>query len=123
MQGDMIDIRSSSVHCSRPGRAQPRALSRSAARAAAYNAAAAPEAMARVARLLGAETAPEGLRALAASLGTPTALRDLGMHEDGIDRAADLAVADPYWNPRPLEREALRDLLADAHAGRWPLRA
>jgi alcohol dehydrogenase class IV len=91
--------------------------------AAAYNAAAAPEAMARVARLLGAETAPEGLRALAAALGTPTALRDLGMPEDGIDRAADLAVADPYWNPRPLEREALRDLLAHAHAGRWPLRA
>ena len=30
------------------------------------------------------------------------------MPEDGLDRAADLAVTTPYPNPRPLERAALR---------------
>ena len=31
-------------------------------------------------------------------------LRELGMPESGIDEATDLALANPYWNPRPLER-------------------
>jgi maleylacetate reductase len=31
-----------------------------------------------------------------------------------IDRAADLAVANPYWNPHPLERGAIRELIAPA---------
>jgi hypothetical protein len=38
----------------------------------------------------------------------------------GIDRAADLALASPYWNPRPLERAAIRELLARAWAGEPP---
>ena len=90
--------------------------------AAAYNAAAAPEAMARAARALGAEDAPQGLFDLAAALGAPTALSDIGMPEDGLDRAADLAVADPYWNPAPVERGAIRALLDDAFHGRRPRR-
>jgi alcohol dehydrogenase class IV len=56
----------------------------------AYNAPAAPEAMAAIRRALGS------------------------------DDAADLAVADPYWNPRPIERAAIRDLIARAHAGAAP---
>lgn len=88
--------------------------------AAAYNAAAAPEAMARVARALGAPNAPQGLYDLAASLGAPVALKDIGMPESGLDRAADLAVANPYWNPRPIERAAVRALLDDAFFGRRP---
>lgn len=88
--------------------------------AAAYNAAAAPEAMARVARALGVQNAPQGLYDLALSLGAPAALKDIGMPQDGLDRAADLAVANPYWNPRPIERGAVRDLLDDAFFGRRP---
>jgi alcohol dehydrogenase class IV len=88
--------------------------------AAAYNAAAAPEAMARAARALGVTDAPQGLFDLAEGLGARMALRDIGMPESGLDRAADLAVANPYWNPRPIERAGLRALLDDAFWGRRP---
>jgi maleylacetate reductase len=88
--------------------------------AAAYNAPAAPEAMARAARALGVKDASLGLFELGATLGAPTSLKELGMPEDGLDRAADLAVANPYWNPRPIERAAIRALLDDAYHGRAP---
>jgi hypothetical protein len=45
------------------------------------------------------------------------------MPEEGIDRAADLALANPYWNPRPLERDALRACIAAAWAGEPPRQA
>ncbi|KMO35718.1 maleylacetate reductase [Methylobacterium aquaticum] len=88
--------------------------------AAAYNAPAAPEAMARVARALGAADGPQGLHDLAASLGVPTALKTIGMPEAGLDRAAEAAVANSYWNPRPLEPGAIRRLLDNAFHGRRP---
>lgn len=88
--------------------------------ATAFNAPAAPEAMARIARALGAADAATGLFDLAKSLGAPLALRDIGMAEDGLDRAADLATANPYWNPRPVERPAIRALLDNAWHGRRP---
>jgi len=87
---------------------------------AAYNLPAAPEAMARVAHALGAPDAPQGLFELARSLGAPTALRDIGMAESDLDRAADLASASPYWNPRAIDRVAIRSLLDDAFFGRPP---
>jgi alcohol dehydrogenase class IV len=88
--------------------------------AVAYNAAAAPEAMARVARALGASEAAGGLYDLAGKVGAPRALAAIGMPADGLDRAAELAVARPYWNPRPIERAAIRDLLERAFAGARP---
>ena len=88
--------------------------------AVAYNAAAAPEAMARVARALGVGDAAGGLYDLAGAVGAARSLAALGMPADGLDRAADLAVANPYWNPRPLERAAIRELLGRAHAGARP---
>ena len=48
------------------------------------------------------------------------ALRDLGLAESDLDRAADLAVQNPYWNPRQIERETIRDLLQRAWAGDPP---
>jgi alcohol dehydrogenase class IV len=88
--------------------------------AIAYNAAAAPDAMARIARALGAADAAAGAYDLAGRLGARRALRDLGMPEDGIDLAADLAAQSPYPNPRPIERAAIRDLIARAWAGAPP---
>ena len=91
--------------------------------ALAYNASAAPEALARVARALGLRhdgDAPLGLQALARSLGAPTSLAAIGMPADGLDRAADLAVQNQYANPRPLERSALRALLQRAFDGAPP---
>jgi maleylacetate reductase len=88
--------------------------------ALAYNALAAPEAMARVARALRVPEAAQGLFDLARDLGAPTTLREIGMPEHGLDQAADLAVAAPYWNPRAVERAAIRALLQDAFKGSPP---
>ena len=88
--------------------------------ALAYNAAHAPEAMARIARALGSADAASGVFALAADLGAPTSLRAIGMPADGLDRAADLAATTPYPNPRPLDRAALRALLQRAFDGEAP---
>jgi alcohol dehydrogenase class IV len=88
--------------------------------ALAFNLPFAPDARQRLARAIGSEDPAAGLHRLAHALGAPTALRDLGMPETGIDRAADLAVQNPYWNPRPIERDALRDLIARAWRGAAP---
>jgi maleylacetate reductase len=88
--------------------------------AIAYNAEAAPDAMARIARAIAAQDAATGIYDLAGRLGAKRALRDLGMPEDGIDLAADLASQSPYPNPRPIERGAIRDLIARAWAGAPP---
>jgi maleylacetate reductase len=88
--------------------------------ALAYNAPAAPDAMARVARALGAADAAQGLFDLARRLGAPISLAAIGMPADGLDRAADLAVQNQYPNPRPLERDALRALLQRAFDGAPP---
>lgn len=88
--------------------------------ALAYNASAAPEAMARVARALGVSDAARGVFELARQLGAPTSLAAIGMTADGLDRAADLAVQNQYPNPRPLERAALRALLQRAFDGAPP---
>jgi alcohol dehydrogenase class IV len=88
--------------------------------ATAYNAPAAPEAMERIARAIGAKEAAMGLYELARSLTIPLALKDIGMPKDGIDRAVALAVREPYWNPRALEADAIRELLERAYAGARP---
>lgn len=88
--------------------------------AVAYNAAAAPDAMAAVAGALGAEDAAAGLAALARRVGAPTSLRELGMPEAGVEHAVELALANPYGNPRPLTAAGLRALIAAAWAGAAP---
>jgi len=88
--------------------------------AVAYNADAAPEAMARIQRAIGTQDAASGLFDLAERLGAPMSLEQLGLRARDLDRAADLAVAAPYPNPRPVERGAIRRLLDDAFHGRRP---
>jgi maleylacetate reductase len=88
--------------------------------ATAYNAKSSAEAMTRIARALGVKDAAGGLFDLAQVLGAQLSLRELGMPESGLDKAADVAVANPYPNPRPLERGAIRQLLDDAYHGKRP---
>jgi maleylacetate reductase len=88
--------------------------------AVAYNAPAAPAAINRAARALGADDAARALFELASENGAPTSLREIGMRETDLDEAAAAAVASPYWNPRPIERDAIRTLLDDAFNGRRP---
>ena len=88
--------------------------------AMAYNAPAVPVAASRIARALRVDSAAQGLFDLAKGLGAKLALRDLGMPRDGIERAADIAVQNAYWNPRALERDAIRDLITRAWEGERP---
>jgi maleylacetate reductase len=88
--------------------------------ATAYNAAGSDEAMMRIARAIGTKSSAQGLYDLAKKLNAPLALKDIGMPESGLDKAADVAVSNPYPNPRKLERDPIRKLLDDAYHGRRP---
>jgi len=88
--------------------------------AAAYNSEAAPEAMQRIARALGGKEAAAGLYDLAAALGAPLALKEIGLQEQDLDHAAEIATRNPYYNPRPISRDGIRRLLEDAFHGRRP---
>lgn len=85
-----------------------------------YNANDEPEVMRRIATALDGAHAPAALFSLGQAVGAEMALRDLGFREEDLDKAADLAVQQPYWNPRPIERGAIRQLLQKAWAGERP---
>lgn len=87
---------------------------------AAYNEPEAREAMHRAARALKADSAAEGLWTLAERVKAPRALKDIGMPESGIDKAVELALKNPYWNPRPLTQKDIKALIQRAWAGEPP---
>jgi len=86
----------------------------------AYNASAAPAAMQRIAKALGTSDAAQGMYDLAKLLGAPTALADISMAAEELDRCADIATQNAYWNPRPIEKTAIRALLENAYYGKRP---
>jgi maleylacetate reductase len=88
--------------------------------AIAYNAAAAPDAVRRMARALGVADAARGFYDLALTHGAPTSLKAIGMQAGDLDRAAALAVQNQYPNPRPLEPGSIRALLQRAFEGLPP---
>jgi len=86
--------------------------------AMAHNADAAPEAMAAVTRALGTDDpAPRAVQRLVAGLGGPTDLAGLGFAEPDVPRAAELATARPYPNPREVTRDGVAALLLHATRG------
>jgi maleylacetate reductase len=92
--------------------------------AIAFNAAAAPMAMKKISRALGGKPAAQGLYELAKTNGAPVSLKELGMTSDDLDKAAQIAVQNPYWNPRPIGTDsaaALRNLLQNAWEGASPV--
>jgi alcohol dehydrogenase class IV len=89
--------------------------------AVAYNAHAAPAAMERVAGAFEASDAAQGVYDLIRRLGAPAALKQIGMKEEDLDVAAELATRYPYANPAPVTRDGIRRLLDDAYHGRRPL--
>lgn len=86
----------------------------------AYNCDAAPQAMHRIARALGADDPAQALYDLNLALGAPVALRDIGMKAEDLDRAADIASQNPYYNPQAVTRDGIRRLLDAAYAGNRP---
>jgi maleylacetate reductase len=47
-------------------------------------------------------------------------LQSLGVTEADLDRAAEIAVQNPYWNPEPVDQAKIRALLGAAWEGRAP---
>jgi maleylacetate reductase len=89
--------------------------------ALAFNQSAAPQAVAALSRALGGVPDPaRELWELAGRLGAPRSLAELGMAEADVPRIADLAVAKPYANPRPVTRDGVESLLRAAWAGAPP---
>jgi maleylacetate reductase len=89
--------------------------------ALAYNQPAAPQAVAALSRALGGAADPaRALWELAGRLGAPRSLAELGMAEDDVAGVAELAVASPYANPRPVTRAGVESLLRAAWAGEPP---
>lgn len=88
--------------------------------AIAYNEVAARDLLKPVASMLNAGSAAQGLWDLEKRLGAPLTLQEIGMPAEGLDRAADIINSNPYWNPRPVERAGIRQLLDDAYHGRRP---
>jgi maleylacetate reductase len=88
--------------------------------AAGFNAAAAPEAMARVARALGVQDAARGLYDLNVRLGLPTGFKDLGLKENDIDKAVEVVSAVKISHPRPVSKADLLDVITQAYAGAPP---
>ncbi|KPM40143.1 Maleylacetate reductase [Neonectria ditissima] len=87
--------------------------------ALAYNSTATPRAMKRLADALPDSNgdAVRGINILYQRLEINLSLKDLGMPESGIDEAADVAISNPYKNPRDLDGKAIRELIRRAWAG------
>ncbi|MBP0624809.1 maleylacetate reductase [Cupriavidus consociatus] len=85
--------------------------------ALAYNRRAAPDAMERIARALRTDDAAIGIYELAKANGASIALKDIGLRAEDVERAAEIASGNPYWNPRPIERAAIQALIQDAFDG------
>ena len=84
-----------------------------------FNAAAARDLLAPLSDALGGSPGA-ALFDFAARLGAPTTLKALGLKDTDLDRAADMALKNPYWNPRPFDRTAIRVLLQKAWEGIRP---
>lgn len=86
----------------------------------AFNEAAAAAELAPIAEVFGGGSAAGGLWDFARRVGAPSSLRELGLAEADLDRAAGLAVRNSYSNPRPFDQAAIRGLLQAAWDGRRP---
>ncbi|MBO6717316.1 MAG: maleylacetate reductase [Rhizobiaceae bacterium] len=84
-----------------------------------FNEQAVPDLLAPAAALFGG-SAGGGLWDFAKSIGAPLALGDLGLAEHDLDSAAEMATANPYENPRAIDRSSIRDLLQRAWEGARP---
>lgn len=84
----------------------------------AFNAEAAAEALAPVARAFG--SAGGGLWDFAKTCGAPMRLSDLGLTREDITKATAIAAESPYANPRAVSRDAIQAILEAAWEGRRP---
>lgn len=85
-----------------------------------YNAPATPAAIQRLGRATGHVDPVQGLFQLNRRLGNPASLEAIGMPEEGLARVAELVAVNPYWNPRPIDAQAVATFVARAFRGLPP---
>jgi maleylacetate reductase len=85
-----------------------------------FNAAAAPDAMARIKRALGDADAARGLYDLNVRLGLPTGLKALGLREVDIGKAVEVVSAVKIDHPRPVSKADLAEIIRQAYHGEPP---
>jgi len=88
--------------------------------AVGFNAAAVPQAMARIKRALGVGDAARGLYDLNVRIGLPTGLKDLGMRKEDIAKAAEVVGAVTISHPRAVSKADLVAIIGQAYAGEPP---
>jgi maleylacetate reductase len=86
----------------------------------AFNEVAVPDLLRPIADAFGGGSAGGGLWDFARSVGSPLSLKEIGIKETDLDRAAAIAVKNAYANPRPIDRGSIRELLQAAFEGRRP---
>ncbi|MER6443050.1 MULTISPECIES: maleylacetate reductase [unclassified Streptomyces] len=86
----------------------------------AYNAAAAPRAVATLSRVLGTDDVPRALREFARSLDAPSTLAELGLREADLAVAAAQAAGQAPPNPREVTAHGVLGLLTAAYEGWEP---
>ena len=85
-----------------------------------FNAASAPDAMARIKRALSTDDAARGLYDLNVRLGLPTGFQGLGMREEDIDKAIEVVSAVKIAHPRPVSPTDLAVVIRQAFYGEPP---
>ena len=90
--------------------------------ALSYNAPAIPAVMEKLASVLPDSNgdAVQGLNALLKKLHVKRGLKEFGMKEEDVPKAAEIAVSNPYWNPREVSKKDesdIRELVRRCWAG------
>lgn len=87
--------------------------------ALAYNAPEIPQVMKVLAKSLpdSEGDAINGLNKLLEKLGVERGLKAYGMKEEDVAKAAEIAVSNPYWNPRKVEKDSIQEVIRRAWAG------
>ncbi|MES5817920.1 maleylacetate reductase [Streptomyces sp. RG80] len=88
--------------------------------ALAFNAPAAPDAVAAVARALDADDAPRALWRLATDLGAPRSLAELGLKDGDLAAVAAQVAGQAYANPREVTADGALAVLRAAYEGGPP---
>ncbi|MFD2055941.1 maleylacetate reductase [Mesorhizobium calcicola] len=86
----------------------------------AFNEVVVPDLLRPIAETFGGGSAGGGLWDFAQSVGSPLSLKEIGIKEADLDRAAAIAVKNAYANPRPIDPGSIRELLQVAFEGRRP---
>ncbi len=86
-----------------------------------FNEQAVPELLKPISDLLDGSSPGLALWRFAKDLDAPMSLKDIGLVESDLDRATEVALGKPYWNPREITAEGIRELLQNAWDGTAPI--